>query len=94
MAVKNGAAHIQSLRDGRSIYLDGHRIEDHTAHRAFSNAVKSAAALYDYQAAPENLDKMTFRSPATNNPVDACGNCQRRILNSCSVAKRSRLGRS
>ena len=69
MAVKNGTAHIQSLRDGRSIYLDGLRITDHTTHRAFANAVKSAAALYDYQSVPENLDKMTFRSPVTGDSV-------------------------
>jgi aromatic ring hydroxylase len=42
-------------RDGRTIYLDGKLVGDVTEHPAFRNAVHSAAALYDFQARPENL---------------------------------------
>jgi 4-hydroxyphenylacetate 3-monooxygenase len=69
-SVKNGDAHIASLRDGRSIYLDGRLIRDHTEHPAFRNAVRSAAQLYDYQATPEHLDRMTFVSPRTGANVN------------------------
>ena len=58
--VKTGAAHLASLRDGRAVYIDGERVEDVTAHPAFRNAVASAGALYDYQARPENIERMTF----------------------------------
>ena len=58
--VKTGAEHLRSLRDGRSVYIDGVQVEDVTTHPAFRNAVHSAAALYDYQAAPENVEAMTF----------------------------------
>lgn len=58
--VKTGADHLRSLRDGRSVYIDGALVEDVTTHPAFRNAVGSAAALYDYQAAPENIEAMTF----------------------------------
>src|SRR6185436_5578301 len=51
---------LNSLRDGRAVYIDGERLEDVTAHPAFRNAVHAAAALYDYQAQPENLERMTF----------------------------------
>ncbi len=57
---KTGAEHIASLRDGRAVYLDGKKVEDVTTHPAFRNACQSAAALYDFQAAPENIEMMTF----------------------------------
>jgi 4-hydroxyphenylacetate 3-monooxygenase len=67
--VKDGRKHIESLRDGRRIFIDGTCIDDHTHHPAFRNAVESAASLYDYQAQPQHLEKMTFISPRTGDPV-------------------------
>lgn len=61
--VKNGADHLKSLKDGREVFLDGARVGDVTVHPAYRNAVASACALYDFQAAPENLELMTFESP-------------------------------
>jgi 4-hydroxyphenylacetate 3-monooxygenase len=60
MQCKTGTEHIQSLKDGRTVYIDGKLVDDVTTHAAFRNAVASAARLYDYQARPENLDLMTF----------------------------------
>ncbi|MGH7061644.1 MAG: 4-hydroxyphenylacetate 3-hydroxylase N-terminal domain-containing protein, partial [Stellaceae bacterium] len=57
---KTGAEHLKSLRDGRAVYIDGARVADVTRHPAFRNACASAAALYDFQARPENLERMTF----------------------------------
>jgi 4-hydroxyphenylacetate 3-monooxygenase len=57
---KTGADHVKSLKDGRTVYIDGQLVGDVTEHPAFRNAVKSAAALYDFQASPENLELMTF----------------------------------
>jgi len=62
--VKTGADHLAALRDGREVYIDGERVDDVTTHPAFRNAVHSAAALYDYQALPENLERMTFPAPS------------------------------
>ena len=59
-AVKTGADHLRSLRDGRAVYIDGERVADVTTHPAFRNAVHTAAALYDHQARPENLERLTF----------------------------------
>lgn len=58
---RKGTDYIQSLRDGRQIFINGALIEDHVDHPAFANAVRSAAALYDYQAA--NPEEMTFTTP-------------------------------
>jgi len=67
---KTGADHLKSLRDGREVFLNGERVADVTTHPAFRNACRSAAKLYDFQAA--NLDLMTFPSPTTGKPVNRC----------------------
>jgi 4-hydroxyphenylacetate 3-monooxygenase len=61
--VKDGAHHIASLRDGREVWLRGARVSDVTTHPAYRGAVATAAALYDFQAAPTNLERMTFALP-------------------------------
>jgi 4-hydroxyphenylacetate 3-monooxygenase len=71
MAVcKTGAEHIKSLRDGRTVHIDGQLVADVTEHPAFRNAVRSAAALYDFQARPENSELMTFRPNGSNRRVN------------------------
>src|SRR3954452_19937366 len=67
---KTGAEHIKSLKDGRTVYLDGELVGDVTEHRAFRNAMRSAAALYDFQARPENLELMTFALNGANRRVN------------------------
>ncbi len=67
---RTGASHIKSLQDNRTVYVDGEVVNDVTTHRAFRNVVRSAAALYDMQAEPDNLDLMTFASPATGQRVN------------------------
>ena len=42
-----GAEFIESLRDGREVWLYGDKVEDVTTHPAFANAVQSIARLYD-----------------------------------------------
>ncbi|MSQ55695.1 MAG: 4-hydroxyphenylacetate 3-monooxygenase [Betaproteobacteria bacterium] len=66
---KNGSQHLQSLRDGRAVYIDGARVDDVTTHPAFRNAARSVAALYDFQSAPENQARLTFPSPTTGSRV-------------------------
>lgn len=67
--IKDGDRHIRSLRDGRTVHLDGKVAGDVTLHPAFRNAVRSAAALYDMQALPENVERMTFTSPTSGGQV-------------------------
>ncbi len=70
--VKTGERHLESLRDGRNVFLDGELITDVVDHPAYRNAVRSAAALYDFQAVPENLELMTFESPTNGERVNRC----------------------
>jgi 4-hydroxyphenylacetate 3-monooxygenase len=67
---KTGADHLRSLRDGRTVYIDGKLAGDVTEHPAFRNAVQSAASLYDYQAQPENLELMTFEPDGSNRRIN------------------------
>jgi aromatic ring hydroxylase len=42
-----GSEYIESLRDGREIYLYGERVKDVTRHPAFANPARMTARLYD-----------------------------------------------
>jgi len=72
LSIKDGSCHIASLRDGREVWLGGKRVGDVTADRAFAGAAQSAAALYDFQAAPENAALMTFAAPESGRRVNRC----------------------
>jgi 4-hydroxyphenylacetate 3-monooxygenase len=72
MQCKTGLDHIKSLKDGRTVYIDGKLVDDVTTHAAYRNAVASAALLYDYQSRPENLELMTFIPDGTTRRVNRC----------------------
>ena len=69
---KNGQDHLESLRDGRDVYIYGKKVEDVTTDPSFRNSVDSFARLYDYQCEPENLEVMTFESPDSGERVNRC----------------------
>ena len=68
--IKNATEHLQSLVDGRAVYLDGQLVDDVTRHIAFCQSVHTAAGLYDFQADPANADLMTFESPTSGRRVN------------------------
>jgi 4-hydroxyphenylacetate 3-monooxygenase len=54
-----GDEFLESIRDGRRVYVGSERVDDVTAHPAFRNAARSFAMIYDRKRAPENRDVMT-----------------------------------
>jgi 4-hydroxyphenylacetate 3-monooxygenase len=54
-----GNEYLQSIRDGRRVFLGGELVEDVTTHPAFRNAARSFAMIYDRKRAPENREVMT-----------------------------------
>ena len=58
--LKTGAEHLESLRDGRTVYIGSEKVTDVTTHPAFRNAAHSIAAIYDLKGAPENRDAASF----------------------------------
>ena len=53
-----GKEYLESIRDGRKVYIGSELVEDVTTHPAFRNAAKSFADIYDRKRAPENRDVM------------------------------------
>src|SRR5262245_58825107 len=58
--LKTGTEHLESLRDGRVVYLGSERVDDVTTHPAFRNAARTVAALYEMKADPVNREAMTY----------------------------------
>jgi 4-hydroxyphenylacetate 3-monooxygenase len=49
VAVPTGEQYLDSLRDGREVWIDGERVADRTTRPAFRNAARSIARLHDEQ---------------------------------------------
>lgn len=49
----NGKEYLESLRDGRVVYLNGEKVDDVTTHPAFRNTARSYARMYDALHDPE-----------------------------------------
>ncbi len=55
-----GNEYLDSIRDGRRVYIGSEVVEDVTTHPAFRNAAHSFAMIYDRKRAAENRHVMTF----------------------------------
>jgi 4-hydroxyphenylacetate 3-monooxygenase len=58
-APMTGDEYIESIRDGREVWLRGERVEDVTAHPAFRNSVRMIARLYDSMHSGPEKDLVT-----------------------------------
>ena len=56
--------YLDSIRDGRRVYVGGELVEDVTTHPAFCNAARTIAMIYDRKRAPENRDVMASTKTA------------------------------
>lgn len=54
----NGEQYLESIRDGRVVYIGKEKVDDVTTHPAFKNTAKTIAMIYDRKAAPENREQM------------------------------------
>lgn len=57
-----GEEYLESLRDGREIWLNGERVKDVTTHPAFRNSARSIARLYDAIHDPAQSAELTVPS--------------------------------
>ena len=55
---QTGAEYLESLRDGREVYIYGERVADVTAHPAFRNTARMTARLFDALHDPKRRDKL------------------------------------
>ena len=54
-----GEEYIESLRDGREVFIYGEKVADVTTHPAFRNSVRVTARLYDSLHDPAKRDVVT-----------------------------------
>src|SRR5438094_2976072 len=54
-----GAEYLESVRDGREIWIYGERVKDVTTHPAFRNTVRMIARLYDALHDPARKEILT-----------------------------------
>ena len=69
MGIRTGNEYLRSLRDGRTVFVNGERVKDVTAYPAFRGVLATLASLYDIQH--EQRDALTYTSPKTGDPVAA-----------------------
>src|SRR5581483_6319571 len=61
-----GEEYLESLRDGREVWIYGERVRDITAHPAFRNSARSVARLYDALHDPQRQAVMTSPTDTGN----------------------------
>lgn len=58
--IMTGEEYLDSLRDGREVWVHGEKVDDVTAHPAFARVAKEMARIYQLQHEPETQDTMSF----------------------------------
>jgi 4-hydroxyphenylacetate 3-monooxygenase len=69
MPIRRGEEYLESLRDGRRLWLMGQRVEDVTTHPALTGCARSVAAVYDLQHDVAHQELLIMPSPSTGQPV-------------------------
>lgn len=69
MTKRYGVEYINSLRDGRTVWLDGKKVTDVTSHPAFRGTLKTLADLFDTLGDVQTRDQVGFISPKTGEYV-------------------------
>jgi aromatic ring hydroxylase len=69
MPIRTGTQYINSLRDGRRLFIDGHLVTDVTEYPPLKGVIETIAALHDDQHDPALQDVLTYRSPLTGDRV-------------------------
>lgn len=60
---------IESLKDGRQVWIDGEKVEDLHSHPAFNGTLTTLQRLFDQLHDPELQDKIGYVSPITGEYV-------------------------
>lgn len=98
----SGKEYLQSIRDGRTIYVGRERITDQTRHPAFAGGARTYAQLYDMKADPALRDLMTFADndgrysvyylqPRSQDDLRRRNRAHRRIAEFCARLTRSMM---
>ncbi len=58
--LRTGADYLESLRDGRKVYVGNELVRDVTTHKAFRNTAGSFAKIYDLKRSNAHVDEMSY----------------------------------
>ena len=58
--IRTGQEYIESIRDGREVYIDGERVEDVPTHPMLKPLVDIKARMYDMAHEPETAPIMAY----------------------------------
>ena len=67
--MRNAQQYIESLRDGREVYIHGERVDDITMHPSLRKAIDHGALDYELDKRPELRDLLVTKSPETGNEI-------------------------
>lgn len=59
--IRTGAEYLDSIRDGREVYINGERVRDVTKHAMFKPLIDIRARIYDMQHDPATRDIMSYQ---------------------------------
>ena len=65
-APQTGEEYLQSLKDGRTVYIYGERVGDVTTHPAFRNTARMVARLYDALHDPKRKSRLLLPTDTGN----------------------------
>jgi 4-hydroxyphenylacetate 3-monooxygenase len=68
-APQTGEEYLQSLKDGRTVYIYGERVKDVTEHPAFRNTARMVARLYDALHDPKRKARLLTPTDTGNGGV-------------------------
>lgn len=69
MGIRTGKEYVDSLRDGRHLYIDGELVQDVTEYQPIKGVIDTIAAVYDQQHDKQYHDLLTFQSPTSGQRV-------------------------
>jgi len=67
--LRTGQEHLDSLRDGRIVYIGSEKVDDVTRHPAFRHAAQTVAALYDQKADPARRGDLTYEEDGGRHSI-------------------------
>ena len=67
--MRNAQQYIESLRDGREVYIHGERVADVTKHPSLRKAIDHGAIDYELDKRPELRDLLVIKSAKTGNEI-------------------------
>src|SRR3954469_23262439 len=67
--LRTGKEHLETLRDGRVVYVGGERVDDVTTHPAFHTAAQTVASIYDMKAEAANRATMRYEGDGGRHSI-------------------------